>query len=90
MALEDLNRRLGEREFIDGGEVGWMRGVHSDDVDRAAWIQGDSDAATPITALDRRECLGYTGDQVSVVPPSTARLTPVTNSLAAEQRKRAA
>lgn len=36
MALEDLNRRLGEREFIDGGEAGWMRGVHSDDVDRAA------------------------------------------------------
>lgn len=36
MALEDLNRRLGEREFIDGGEVGWMRGVHPDDVDRAA------------------------------------------------------
>lgn len=36
MALEDLNRRLSEREFIDGGEVGWMRGVHPDDVDRAA------------------------------------------------------
>lgn len=36
MALEDLNRRLGEREFIDGGEAGWMRGVHPDDVDRAA------------------------------------------------------
>ncbi|SEG15906.1 hypothetical protein SAMN04488115_103416 [Bosea lathyri] len=36
MALEDLNRRLGEREFIDGGEVGWMRGVHPDDVDGAA------------------------------------------------------
>jgi len=36
MALEDLNRRLDEREFIDGGEVGWMRGVHPDDVDRAA------------------------------------------------------
>ena len=36
MALEDLNRRLGEREFIDGGEVGWMRGVHPDDVDAAA------------------------------------------------------
>ncbi len=33
MALEDLNRRLGEREFIDGGEAG---GVHPDDVDRAA------------------------------------------------------
>jgi PAS domain S-box-containing protein len=36
MALEDLNRRLGDREFIDGGEAGWMRGVHPDDVDRAA------------------------------------------------------
>jgi PAS domain S-box-containing protein len=36
MALEDLNRRLGEREFIDGGEAGWMRGVHPEDVDRAA------------------------------------------------------
>lgn len=36
MALEDLNRRLGEREFIDGGEAGWMRGVHPDDVERAA------------------------------------------------------
>lgn len=36
MALDDLNRRLGEREFIDGGEAGWMRGVHPDDVDRAA------------------------------------------------------
>lgn len=36
MALEDLNCRLGEREFIDGGEAGWMRGVHPDDVDRAA------------------------------------------------------
>ncbi len=36
MALEDLNRRLDEREFIDGGEVGWMRGVHPDDVDGAA------------------------------------------------------
>lgn len=36
MALEDLNRRLGEREFIDGGEAGWMRGVHPDDVDTAA------------------------------------------------------
>jgi PAS domain S-box-containing protein len=36
MGLEDLNRRLGKCEFIDGGEVGWMRGVHPDDVDRAA------------------------------------------------------
>jgi PAS domain S-box-containing protein len=36
MTLEDLNRRHGEREFIDGGDVGWMRGVHPDDVDKAA------------------------------------------------------
>lgn len=36
MALEDLNRLFDEREFIDGGEVGWMRGVHPEDVVRAA------------------------------------------------------
>lgn len=36
MTLEDLNRSLDGRDFIDGGEHGWKRTVHPDDYDRMA------------------------------------------------------
>ncbi|HET9067477.1 MAG TPA: PAS domain-containing protein [Amaricoccus sp.] len=36
MTLEDLNRPLGGGAFIDGGDVGWKRGVHPEDYEAAA------------------------------------------------------
>jgi PAS domain S-box-containing protein len=36
MTLADLNRRLGDKPFIDGGDHGWKLGVHPDDYEAAA------------------------------------------------------
>ncbi|MEH6719521.1 MAG: PAS domain-containing protein [Aurantimonas endophytica] len=36
MTLETLNRRLGEKSFMDGGDLGWKLGVHPDDYEAAA------------------------------------------------------
>lgn len=36
MTLEDLNRPLGERSFLEGGDFGWKLGVHPDDYPAAA------------------------------------------------------
>lgn len=36
MALNDLNRPLSDKRFIDGGDNGWSLGVHPDDYPRAA------------------------------------------------------
>jgi PAS domain S-box-containing protein len=36
MTLEDLNRPLGDRGFLDGGDFGWKLGVHPDDYPAAA------------------------------------------------------
>ncbi len=36
LTLEDLNEPLGERAFLDGGDLGWKRGVHPDDYEGAA------------------------------------------------------
>ena len=36
MTLEDLNRPLDGRAFVDGGDLGWKLGVHPEDYDAAA------------------------------------------------------
>lgn len=36
MTLEDLNRPLGDRTFVEGGDFGWKLGVHPDDYEGAA------------------------------------------------------
>ena len=36
MTLDDLNRPLGDRSFLDGGDLGWKLGVHPDDYPAAA------------------------------------------------------
>ena len=36
MTLEDLNAPVRGGSFVDGGDVGWSRGVHPDDYDRVA------------------------------------------------------
>jgi PAS domain S-box-containing protein len=36
MTLEDLNRPLGDRSFLEGGDFGWKLGVHPDDYPGAA------------------------------------------------------
>ncbi len=36
MTLDDFNRRLDGKAFIDGGDLGWKLGVHPDDYDGAA------------------------------------------------------
>lgn len=36
MTLEDLNRPLDDRSFIEGGDLGWKLGVHPEDYDGAA------------------------------------------------------
>jgi PAS domain S-box-containing protein len=36
MTLEDLNRPLGDRTFLDGGDLGWKFSVHPDDYESVA------------------------------------------------------
>lgn len=36
MTLDDFNARLGDRSFLDGGDLGWKNGVHPDDYEEAA------------------------------------------------------